>query len=226
VFPAVLSSSGAGAVHERAAIAVYAAGSLRAAFNEIAAAFEKSASTPVRLTLGASGLLRDRLARGEAGQVFASANMEHPQALAASSRAEEVRPFARNALCVLASPSFSLQGKSLARRLLDPDIRLGTSTPRADPSGDYAFEMFERIESSGAAGPGSAAEGAREAADWRADLSAAASWTQRLRHAGGGRPRRCLRHLLQPWQPGANSPSCRRWPCRPRSTSLRCTAWR
>ena len=34
---------------------------------------------------------------------------------------------------------------------------LGTSTPKADPSGDYAFLMFERIESSGAAPAGSAA---------------------------------------------------------------------
>jgi ABC-type molybdate transport system substrate-binding protein len=34
---------------------------------------------------------------------------------------------------------------------------VGISTPRADPSGDYAFQMFERIQSSGAAGPGSAA---------------------------------------------------------------------
>lgn len=58
---------------------------------------------------------------------------------------------------MLASSAFSLRGKALAQRLLDSDIRVGTSTPRADPSGDYAFQMFERIESSGAAGAGSAA---------------------------------------------------------------------
>jgi ABC-type molybdate transport system substrate-binding protein len=138
-------------------VAVYAAGSLRAALNEVAAGFEKSRGTPVRMTYGASGLLRDRIAGGEPAQVFASANMEHPQALAAAGKAEPVQAFARNALCVLAAPGFSLQGKTLPQRLLDGDVKLGTSTPKADPSGDYAFEMFERIESTGAAGPGSAA---------------------------------------------------------------------
>jgi molybdate transport system substrate-binding protein len=30
--------------------------------------------------------------------------------------------------------------------MLDPAIRLGTSTPKADPSGDYAFEVFRKAE--------------------------------------------------------------------------------
>jgi ABC-type molybdate transport system substrate-binding protein len=34
------------------------------------------------LTFGASGLLKDRIQAGERADVFASANMEHPQALA------------------------------------------------------------------------------------------------------------------------------------------------
>jgi ABC-type molybdate transport system substrate-binding protein len=140
-----------------APVAVYAAGSLRAALTEVSAGFERIRGVPVRLTFGASGLLRDRIAGGEPAQVFASANMDHPQALASAGKAEPVQAFARNALCVLATPGFSLQGKTLPQRLLDSDVKLGTSTPRADPSGDYAFEMFDRIEATGAAGPGSAA---------------------------------------------------------------------
>jgi ABC-type molybdate transport system substrate-binding protein len=31
-------------------------------------------------------------------------------------------------------------------RMLDPALKLGTSTPRADPSGDYARSMFQRAE--------------------------------------------------------------------------------
>ena len=136
---------------------VYAAGSLRAAFEDLGKAFEKEHAIKVKSTFGASGLLKDRIVAGESPQVFASANMEHPEALVVVGRAPSVSTFARNALCVLATPSFSLQGKSLALRLLDADVRVGTSTPKADPSGDYAFSMFDRIESSGAAGPGSAA---------------------------------------------------------------------
>jgi ABC-type molybdate transport system substrate-binding protein len=139
-------------------VTVFAAGSLRAALTQIASDFEASpGGAKVRLVFGASGLLRDRLQGGEAADVFASANMEHPQALAAAGRAEPVQRFTRNALCALATPSFSLQGRTLVERLLDPAVKVGTSTPKADPSGDYAFAMFDRVESSGAAGTGAAA---------------------------------------------------------------------
>jgi ABC-type molybdate transport system substrate-binding protein len=139
------------------ALAVYAAGSLRAALGDVAQAFERQHGQPVALTFGASGLLRDRIAQGEGAQVFASANMEHPQALAAGGRAEPVQAFARNSLCGLAVPGFSLKGQTLVQRMLDSAVRLAISTPRADPAGDYAFQMFERVEATGAAAAGSAA---------------------------------------------------------------------
>jgi ABC-type molybdate transport system substrate-binding protein len=139
------------------AIQVHAAGSLREAFDELARAFEQKLAVKVNLAFGASGLLKDRIVSGEPTHVFASANMEHPEALVGAGRAKGVSAFARNALCVLATPAFSLLGKSLALRLLDADVRVGTSTPKADPSGDYAFSMFDRIESTGAAWPGAAA---------------------------------------------------------------------
>lgn len=41
---------------------------------------------------GASGLLRERLAEGEPGAVFASANMEHRQALARAGKAGPAGP--------------------------------------------------------------------------------------------------------------------------------------
>lgn len=139
-------------------VSVYAAGSLRAPMSRIAKAFEASnPGVTVSLVFGASGLLRDRLAKGERADVFASANMEHPQSLSKAGAAEAPARFTRNALCVLAAPSFDLRGEPLAKRLLDPAVRVGTSTPKADPSGDYAFEMFDRIERTGAGPGGSAA---------------------------------------------------------------------
>lgn len=125
------STTAATAQAARDELAVYAAGSLRAAMTELARAFERQAPVNVKLTLGPSGLLDG----GEAAQVFASANKSHPEALRASRKGETVCPFARNALCALASSVFTLQGKTLAQRLLDNDVRVGTSTPRADPSG-------------------------------------------------------------------------------------------
>lgn len=154
----VLASAATGvAAQASEVLTVHAAGSLRAALTRIA---EDYAAAPggqkVNLVFGASGLLRDRLAGGERSDVFALANMEHPQSLAAAGKAEPVRAFTRNALCALAAPGFTLNGRSLAQRLLDADVKVGISTPKADPSGDYAFLMFERIESSGAAPAGSA----------------------------------------------------------------------
>jgi molybdate transport system substrate-binding protein len=139
------------------ALTVYAAGSLRAALTRIAHDFEAGPrGTPVRLVFGAAGLLRTRLEAGEPADVYASANLVHPQALADAGRAGAVQCFARNRLCVLAAPGFALGRATLVERLLDPAVRLGTSTPGADPSGDYAFELFDRFEASGSA-PGTAA---------------------------------------------------------------------
>jgi molybdate transport system substrate-binding protein len=135
------------------ALTVFAAGSLRGALTQIGTDFEASpGGAKVNFVFGASGLLRDRLQAGERADVFASANMEHPRALAEAGKAQPVRAFARNAMCALAAPGFELRGETLAERLLDADVKVGTSTPKADPSGDYAFEMFERIEKSGVAG--------------------------------------------------------------------------
>jgi molybdate transport system substrate-binding protein len=131
-------------------VVVHAAGSLRGAFNIVGAAFVAAhPGHAVRLDFGPSGLLRDRLLTAADGGVFASANMEHPEALARAGRAGPVRPFARNVLCALVAPGIDATTATLVERMLDPAIKLGTSTPKADPSGDYAWQLFERIERSG-----------------------------------------------------------------------------
>ena len=35
---------------------------------------------------------------------------------------------------------------TLLEQMLSPDVKVGTSTPKADPSGDYAFEVFAKAE--------------------------------------------------------------------------------
>lgn len=120
-----------------------AAGSLRAALHEVAQAFAASpGGVPVAETYGPSGLLRQRIAGGEAQDVFASANMEHPRAL----NRGPVVMFARNRLCALTRPGLDFPPGELLVRMLRPETRLGTSTPGADPAGDYAFMLFARAE--------------------------------------------------------------------------------
>src|SRR6187401_1885842 len=63
-------------------VLLHAAGSLRGALTEVSQAFEISSALKVQAKFGASGLLRDEISGGAKAEVFASANMEHPQALA------------------------------------------------------------------------------------------------------------------------------------------------
>ena len=43
-------------------------------------------------------------------------------------------------------PGLEVEPATLLDRMLDPKVKLGTSTPKADPSGDYAFEVFRKAE--------------------------------------------------------------------------------
>src|SRR6267142_1377206 len=127
-------------------VQLYAAGSLRAALTEIAAAFEAQTGIKVQAKFGPSGTLKDEIAGGARADVFASANMEHPQALASARKSGPVILFARNRLCALARPGVAVDTATLLDRMLDPTVKLGTSTPRADPSGDYAWEVFRKAD--------------------------------------------------------------------------------
>ncbi len=127
-------------------VQLYAAGSLRDALTEVARQFEADGGQKVVLTFGASGLLRERIEKGEPAQVFASADTEHPQRLAQAGQWEAPTVFARNLMCALATPSVDVTSDTLLDTLLRPAVRVGTSTPKADPSGDYAWELFRRAD--------------------------------------------------------------------------------
>ncbi len=134
------------AVAESQPLVVYAAGSLREALTALAADFEARSGRKVVLTFGASGLLRERIERGEGAQVFASADTGHPQRLAARGGWQAPQVFARNSLCALTAAHIEATPTTLLATLLRPDVRLGTSTPQADPSGDYAWALFRKAE--------------------------------------------------------------------------------
>ncbi|MBO6950172.1 MAG: molybdate ABC transporter substrate-binding protein [Rhodospirillales bacterium] len=130
---------------------LYAAGSLKAALGDVSRDFEKLTGHTVKNTFAPSGLLRQRIEKGEPAQVFASANMKHPETLFKAGKAGPVTMFARNKLCAIAQDGVRVDSGTLLDVLLDPKIRVGTSTPKADPSGDYAWKLFEKA---GAAKPG------------------------------------------------------------------------
>lgn len=125
-------------------ISLYAAGSLKAALSDVAQDFADTYGTPVATSFGPSGLMRERIEAGETAHVFASANMRHPRTLEGAGKGGPVALFARNRLCGLARPEVEVSSETLLDVMLDDGIRVGTSTPKADPSGDYAFELFDK----------------------------------------------------------------------------------
>lgn len=127
-------------------IAVVAAGSLREALTEVAQVHEARTGQKLALSFAASGLLRERIEKGEAAQVLASADMGHPQKLSQGGGWSAPRVFVRNQLCAITQAQFKLTPDRLLDALLDPAIRVGTSTPKADPAGDYAWALFRRAD--------------------------------------------------------------------------------
>ncbi|MFK0164897.1 molybdate ABC transporter substrate-binding protein [Rhizobium sp. NPDC090279] len=128
------------------AVQVLSAGSLRHAFPDIIDAFGHEYGIGISLTLGPAGLLRETIETGARFDLFASANMAHPRRLVSMGLAEDAVCFARNRLCVLARADLGLTTENFLTVLSGPAVRIGTSTPGDDPGGDYAFEVFDRIE--------------------------------------------------------------------------------
>lgn len=121
---------------------VLAAGSLRGVVTELA-----SLGIEVTPEFGGSGLLRERIEKGEKADLFLSADVGSPQKLATAGRTVvPVIAFARNRMCIVARKSAHITAANLVKRLLAKDTRIKTSAPVADPSGDYAWAIFDNID--------------------------------------------------------------------------------
>jgi molybdate transport system substrate-binding protein len=145
--PSALFVMSAQAQTQAEPLQVYAAGSLRPAFTQIAKDFEAQAGQKVQLTFGASGLLRERIEKGEGAELFASADTDHPKRLAQEGAWGQPQVFTRNQLCALTGAQVQTSPENLLQTMLSANTRLAISTPKADPSGDYAWALFAKAES-------------------------------------------------------------------------------
>ena len=127
-------------------VQVYAAGSLRGPMTKISSEYQERTGQKIILTFGASGLLRERIEKGEPVGVFASADTNHPQRLADGGSWHAPVVFVRNAMCALTGEKVLAEPSTLLSVMLKPDVRVGTSTPKSDPSGDYAWALFAKAE--------------------------------------------------------------------------------
>jgi ABC-type molybdate transport system substrate-binding protein len=151
----VASVTVASAAHAAETVEIFAAGSLRGVVGELAKEAGPALDIEVKSSFGGSGLMRERIEKGETPDLFLSADVGSPRKLAAAGRT--VVPaiaFARNRMCILSRSSAHVTARNLVDRLLAKGVRVKTSTPIADPAGDYAWAIFDRID---ALRPGSGA---------------------------------------------------------------------
>ncbi len=122
------------------------AGSLTIVMSDIIRRFPAGLDNVLPAEFGPSGLMRQKIEAGAMADIFASADMAHARALAAGIGERVVINFTRNQLCALARPGAGLATETMLDRLLDPAVRVATSTPGADPGGDYAWAVFARAD--------------------------------------------------------------------------------
>jgi molybdate transport system substrate-binding protein len=136
-------------------VEIYSAGSLRGVVSDLAREASTTLNIEVKASFGGSGALRKRIEKGASPDLFLSADLASPRKLATQGRAVlPAVPFARNRMCIVSRRSMGLTSANLIDRLLEKGVRIKTSTPVEDPSGDYAWAIFDRIEQ---LRPGSAA---------------------------------------------------------------------
>jgi molybdate transport system substrate-binding protein len=128
-------------------VEIFSAGSLRGVVNDLATEVAPGLNVEVKATFGGSGLLRERIEKGEKPDLFMSADLGSPRKLEAEGRT--VVPaiaIARNRMCIVSRRPAGVTAENLIDRMLAASMRVKTSTPVADPAGDYAWAIFDRIE--------------------------------------------------------------------------------
>jgi molybdate transport system substrate-binding protein len=129
---------------------VIGAGSLTEAMSDLLRRFPAAPDSVKAPEFGPSGLMRAKIEAGASADLFASADMEQARLLAQGHPERSVIFFTRNRLCAIARQAVELTSANM----LDPAVRIATSTPGADPGGDYAWAVFARAD---AAHPGARA---------------------------------------------------------------------
>ena len=125
---------------------ILAAGSLRGVWPDLMTAFHHQSGLTTDTHFGPAGLLRQRIEQGEHCYLFASANLQHPATLLLRGLATNTGKFTANSLCLTARRDVVTESDNWLSLLQRDDLRLATSTPLSDPSGDYTWQLFDNIE--------------------------------------------------------------------------------
>jgi molybdate transport system substrate-binding protein len=135
------------AAKENSEIIVSAAVSLKNAFEELGALYERNTGVRVRLNLGASGLLQKQIEAGAPVDIFASAGGKQMDEIQARGLifSETRRNLARNSI-VLVVPLHSKISVRSFQELARPEVgRIAIGNPRTVPAGQYAQEALKTL---------------------------------------------------------------------------------
>ena len=142
---AVLGASAA-TLASAESVEIFSAGSLRGVVTELSKEMAADYNIEVKPSFGGSGSLRERIEKGEKPDLLLSADLGSPRKLEAQGRTVvPTAAFARNRMCIVSRRSAGVTASNLIDRMLKRDVRLKTSTPIADPAGDYAWAIFDRV---------------------------------------------------------------------------------
>lgn len=139
---------------EKKDITVFAAASLTGAFGEIKAAYEKdNPGTTVTCNYDGTQTLRTQVEQGAYGDVFASANTKHMNALKAEGLVlnETVSTFAKNRIVIIV-PKDNRKGIQNFSDLAKPGTKIVIGTKDV-PCGSYALQVIDRIANDTTYGP-------------------------------------------------------------------------
>lgn len=122
---------------------LFSAGSFRAALADLAAAWPGDA---ISSRCAPAGLLREAIENGETCDLYLSADAANVEKLARRLPLRGRATIARNRLILTCRDDACTRERDALQLLLDDSLRLATSTPQADPGGDYAWQVFDRID--------------------------------------------------------------------------------
>jgi molybdate transport system substrate-binding protein len=122
-------------------ITVFAAASLREAFEDLAKTFEARTKVKVRLSLAGSQELRTQIENGAKADVFASADQKHMDALVTGKLAEKPRMFARNTPVVIVPKGNAAKVTSFDKLPNAKKIVIGV--PEV-PIGNYTIQILDK----------------------------------------------------------------------------------
>jgi molybdenum ABC transporter molybdate-binding protein len=125
---------------------LFAAGSLRYAMDDMIRAYRMEGGATFQARYGPSEKLKQEIEAGAKVDVFASASIDHTDALAKKKLLGPSQVFTHNDLCVVAKPGLNLQPDNLLDILSKQSVRLATSTPISDPMGDYTWQFFRNAD--------------------------------------------------------------------------------